>query len=207
MNEVWGATAELAVGLLLCFFGHRLARLALALLGAVVGYLLGGAAYTALLATNPALLKFVSAWAFAVAGAVLFGWLAYSFYVAGVLVLLGSLGWGIGVAVAAAFGWGEVLVVIGGLVGAAVLAGAGSVLNLPRVLIIVTTALVGASAVVSGLQVFASGLPGGLASVPWIGTGDHQLLWWAVQAGLVVIGALVQLRQGGQSSLRAAYAG
>lgn len=206
MQQVWVGAALLAVGLLFCFFGHRIARIALALGGAALGYVCGLVIHVGLSGLlSPATVRVVPAWVVGIVVAALFAWAAYAFYVAGVLVLLGSIGWGIGQLLV---GWVSipdewhvgVSVII-----ALVLAGIGIAANIPRKLLIVGTAVVGAVLAVSAGQQLTGQRISWLSSVTWGSDVQPHLVWLGVFVVLLVAGLAVQWRQHGAASLRAAY--
>lgn len=205
MEQLWGGLVAVGLGLLLCFVGHRLARVALALWGGAVGFIFGLAAYTFGLALLPTLLQPVPQWVSGVVFAVLFAWLAYAFYAAGLILLLGSLGWGLGIALVTALGWAELQVVFG-VIGALVLAGMGLVFDLPRVLMVLVTAIIGASLAVDGLRSLISG-QALLDPVVWAGTLNNGWVWLVAQLALIVIGVVAQSRQRGAKTLKASYSG
>lgn len=198
MDLVWLGVAEIGLGLVFCFLGHSAARVVLALWGAVLGWALGQAATVALVTSLPGwLLPFI--------GAVLLAWLSYAFYAVGVLALMGSIGWGLGVTFARAFAWpswvGTVLAIVIGL-GLVILA---LRLNLPRMLLVVLTALIGAGAIIDGLQLLVGQPLDWLSSSAWQLQLVTYLAWTATFFALAVGGVIVQLRQGSTRTLREAY--
>ncbi len=200
------AILTIALGLFLCLWGYRLARLALALWGAAVGLLLADGVLAMLRAAFPDQARYLSGWFLGLIIAVVFGWLAYRFYAAAVVLLLGSVGWGLGEAVALALGWAG-FAVICAAVGAIALALLGIVLDLPRLVIVIGTSLLGATTAVGGLHTLLDGHVDWLNPASWIGVWNPEWGWFALQIGLVALGLVVQLRQAGRSGLRAAYTG
>lgn len=198
MDLVWLGVAEIGLGLVFCFLGHSAARVVLALWGAVLGWALGQAASVALATSLPG-------WLLPVIGAVLLAWLSYAFYAVGVLALMGSIGWGLGVTFSRAFGWpswvGTVLAIVIGL-GLVILA---LRLNLPRMLLVVLTALIGAGAIIDGLQLLVGQPLDWLSSSAWQLQLVTYLAWTATFFALAVGGVIVQLRQGSTRTLREAY--
>ncbi len=206
MTPVVQAWVEIGLGLIFCYVGYTAARTVIGLWGAAIGLLLGGMVDSwlseriAYLATQPWLHYVI-----VIVVAVVMAWLAFAYYWVGVLVALGSLGWSLGALMsgslhlsgATAFG---ISALVAGL---AVVA--GWVLELPRLLLIVTTALLGAGAVVSG----AAELLG--SRISWLDPGAWglepllQAIWLGGFLLLAVSGAIVQQRGKSQRTLRAAY--
>ena len=206
MQQVWVGAALLAVGLLFCFFGHRVARILLALGGAALGYVCGLVIHVGLSGLlPPATMSAVPPWVVGVVVAAVFAWAAYVFYVAGVLVLLGSIGWGIGQLVV---GWVPSLAgwQLGvSLIIALVLAGIGIAADIPRRLLIVVTAAAGAVLAVGAVQQLTGQRISWLSSLTWGTDLQPHLVWLGIFAVLFVAGLIVQWRQHGAASLRAAY--
>lgn len=206
MQQVWVGAALLAVGLVFCFFGHRIARVALALGGAALGYVCGLVMYAGLgnlVGTGP--VKAIPSWVFGLVIALLFAGAAYAFYVGGVLLLLGSIGFGLGQAVAGWLnipsGWQIGVSVILALV----LAGIGIAADIPRTLMVVGTALLGAILSVSAVQQLTGQRISWLNSLSWGADLQPHLVWLGILVVLAVAGTAVQWRQHGAASLRASY--
>ena len=206
MQEVWVGAAVLGVGLVFCFFGHRIARVALALGGAGLGYVCGLIMYMGLVnLLPPATAKSIPSWAVGAFVALLFAWAAYAFYVGGVLLLLGAIGWGLGQVLVGLLnipaGWetGASIIV------ALVLAGIGIAADIPRKLMIVGTAVLGSILAVSAVQSLTGQRISWLNSLSWGYDLQPHLVWLGVFTVLAIAGAAVQWRQHGSASLRAAY--
>ncbi|PFG15617.1 hypothetical protein ATK74_0137 [Propionicimonas paludicola] len=206
MGPVVQAWVEIGLGLIFCYVGYTAARVVIGLWGAVIGLALGGAADAWLserisyLATQPWLHAVII-----IVIAVAVAWLAFGFYWIGVLAALGSIGWGLGtvlssslhLADATAFG---VTALVAGL---AVVA--GWVLDLPRTLLILITALIGAAAVVSAAAgLFGSRIswfdPHAWALEPWF-----QAAWLGGFLVLAISGVVAQQHGKSERTLRAAY--
>ena len=194
-----------AVGLLFCFRGYAMLRVVMAItggwIGLQVGASLGSVTAGGVGPDSPA------SWAPAIVGAVLLAWLGYAFYSAGVLLFMGSIGYGLGTVAGLALGlsgWQLVLAAVSAAIVAVIVSLATS---LPRLLLIVLTALLGAAAVLSGgLSLAGAGDPdlwtaASLASL--IGQG------WVFNLaflGLAAAGIVVQSRRGSTGGGRTAYA-
>jgi len=198
MTVIWTALPTVLLGLLLCFAGQRVARIGLALLGAVIGYLLGQAGYQAVAEAIPGF-PVLWQWIFAVAGLLVVGGLAYAFYMVGVLVLMGSLGWQLGWWFGGVVEFDSLWTTIMAVAVAVLAVVAGLVLNVPRLLLVLATALAGAFLIVASTPVLL--MP--YAQTDWLTwLNSHATL---VEVGLVVLGGLVQFGVGGKGNLRASY--
>lgn len=206
MGPVAQAWVEIGLGLIFCYVGYTAARVVIGLWGAAIGLLLGGFVQSWLAARIP----YVSTqqWlqvTIVVVVALLAAWLAFAFYWAGVLAALGSLGWALGTVLSTslhldnATGFG-VTALVAGLVVVA-----GWVLELPRLLLILTTALLGAGGVVGGVaELLGSRIswfdPRAWGLEPWL-----QLAWLGGYLALAITGILAQRQGKSEQTLRAAY--
>lgn len=202
--DTWIAVGSIAVGLLLCFRGFAAMRWILALVGAFAGWQVGGWVAT-FIQVDP---DFDTAlrWGAVVFSVVLFGSLAYAFFVTGVLVAVGWLGYAVGDLVAARFGWTGWLAIafpVAIAIGLVVLA---FVTKLPRLLLVLVTGVTGAAAVTAGVLALVEsinliGLD--LSTAP--GLLGYGLLWNLGFLVLAAAGVFVQLRTGKQRNLQAIY--
>lgn len=202
--DTWIAVGSIAVGLLLCFRGFAAMRWILALVGAFAGWQVGGWVAT-FIRVDP---DFDTAlrWGAVVFSVVLFGSLAYAFFVTGVLVAVGWLGYAVGDLVAARFGWTGWLAIafpIAIAIGLVVLA---FVTKLPRLLLVLVTGVTGAAAVTAGVLALVEsinliGLD--LSTAP--GLLGYGLLWNLGFLALAAAGVFLQLRTGKQRNLQAIY--
>ena len=205
MGQVWVGVIEIGLGLVFCFLGQSAARVVLGLWGAVFGYLAGAVLYVALYNWLGACVAVVPDWVFAVALALLLAWLAFAFYAIGVLLSMGAVGWGLGQALSQSMHLPAWLTLSLSLLLAAGLVMAGWTMNLPRLLLIVITAAVGAGAIIDGIQVLIGG------RLPWTEVSFWRLdtntaaLWAGGFLVLVFAGIFVQSRQVSDGTLRDAY--
>ncbi|HEU5345660.1 MAG TPA: DUF4203 domain-containing protein [Ktedonobacterales bacterium] len=150
----WGAwliaLALIVVGLAFVFAGYRLFRLLIPFWGFIVGFdvasIVGRAVFhTQLLASFPG-------WIIAIVVGLIFAALAYVYYYVSVVALAASVGFLLGEALATAFAptATTVALVVGVIIGLA-LAALAIRLNAPKALIVVLTALGGASAAITGV--------------------------------------------------------
>lgn len=202
--ETWIAVGAIAVGLLLCFRGFAAMRWILAMIGGFAGWQLGSWAAT-FIQVDP---DFDTAlrWGAVVFSVILFGSLAYAFFVTGVLVAVGWLGYTVGELVAARFGWTDWLAIATPIVVGIGLIVLALVTKLPRLLLVLVTGVAGAAAVTAGVlalveSVNLTGLD--LSTAP--GLLSYGLVWNLSFLVLAAAGVFVQLRTGKQSNLQAIY--
>ncbi len=184
-----GAGVLILWGLIDCFFGYRVFRFAVALMGALVGALLLSGAAAQWAGGNE-----LAYWIFFGLGAVLGAILSFSFYLVGVFLAGFSLGYVVAVGLVP-FTGPAVTLLAGALAGAVtgLLA-----LVLQRFLISAATAFGGAFRVALGVAFFVEQLEW----QPFLRSPDRvpALLvdrWWitAVMFGLGLCGLIVQLRR------------
>lgn len=200
MSDVVVGVIALSVGALLCFRGYAAMRAVLSALGALAGFGLGAGLVAALTGRPP--LDGVLGWVGALVGALVLGSLAYAFYRVAVVLGMASIGFSVGEGAMVALGvqrsWLALLVgaVVGLLLGVLTLVG-----NLPAVILVVLTALSGASLTVSGVMVLvgASSAKALLAGDAVAGSGP----WWIVaDVVLVLLGVAAQLKDLSRVTLR-----
>jgi Domain of unknown function (DUF4203) len=206
MGQVWTGVIEIGFGLVLCFLGHSAARVVLGLWGAVIGYFGGSLLYIALYQwLGGGWIAAVPEWVFSVALALVLAWLAFAFYAVGVLMSLGAAGWALGQALAQSMHLPAWLTVVLSLLIAAGLVVAGWTLNLPRLLLILVTAVVGAGGIIDGVQVLMGSRLAWTQDSLWRSDTNTALVWSGGFLFLVVAGIVVQSRQHGEGSLRDSY--
>ncbi|MCB0910844.1 MAG: DUF4203 domain-containing protein [Propionibacteriaceae bacterium] len=206
LDQVWVGLAEIGLGLIFCFIGYSAARVVLALWGALVGFLGGILLHALLIQWVPGgMFNIVPWWATAIVAALLTAWLSFAFYTIGVLLSMGAVGWGLGQVVSSALhlpGW---IAFATGLVVAAGLVMVGWTLNLPRVLLIVLTALVGAGGVIDGVQLLLGARLEWLSQAAWQFDLTRHALWGVGYLVVAGLGMYVQFRQSSDDTLRDAY--
>jgi hypothetical protein len=206
MGSVWIGVIEIGLGLVFCFLGYSAARVVLGLWGAVVGYFAGALLYVALLQwLGGGWITAVPEWVFSVVLALVMAWLSFAFYAIGVLFSMGAVGWALGQTIAQGMhlpGW---MVFALALVLAAGLVMVAWTMNIPRLLLILITAVVGAAGVIDGIQLIMGN------RMPWADEGFWRLqtntavLWGAGYLVLVLAGIFFQARQHSGGTLREAY--
>jgi hypothetical protein len=206
MGWVWAGVIEIGLGLVFCFLGHSAARVVLGFWGAIVGYFAGEVLYLAL---NQWLgggwIALIPDWVFAVLMALLLAWLSFAFYAMGVLISMGALGWVLGQGISQAMHLPPWLTFSLSLVIAAGLVMAGWTMNLPRLLLILLTAVVGAGAIIDGVQVLMGGRQPWTDDAYWRLQANSAFLWTGAFLVVLVAGIIVQSRQQAEGNLRSAY--
>ncbi|HRA75071.1 MAG TPA: hypothetical protein PLE12_02410 [Propionicimonas sp.] len=202
--DLWIPIAVMAVGFVLCFMGYAAMRIVFAVLGGLFGWQLG-MLLGALIHIDPAW-DTVALWGGAVLGAILLGTLAYSFYVAGVMLAIGYLGWALGVWLSGTLGvWGWYAVAIaGGL--AVVLVVLAFVTRLPKLLLVLATSLIGSGAMVAGLLALQHLVQ--LDTLRWWNVASlagHGILWNLLFLALAGLGVLAQLKLTNTKDVKALY--
>lgn len=153
---VLGLLAVLA-GLFFCFRGRLTLRLIIPVWGAFAGFALGAGLVAGF--AGERFLGTVLGWIVGLLFAVAFALLAYLYYFAGVVIAMGSSGFALGSALVVALGinWSWLVVTVGILVG--VLFGVLAVVaDLPMLLLVLVSALGGATVAVAGLMLLVGTL-------------------------------------------------
>ena len=185
----------LLIGALFCFVGYRFFRILIAIWGFFAGFNLGTAAMTALF--NNAFLQTTTGIVLGLVIGLVFAVLAYFFYYFAVVLLGATAGYDLGSGLIGAIGLNNpgIISVVVGVAVAVVFAFLILILNLPKLLIMVFTALGGAVAMLVGLLILL-----GQAKVTYLQYGDAIALvraswfWSIVAIALAVLGFLVQWR-------------
>lgn len=146
-----GTMIALLLGLVICFGGYRLFLFLLPIWGFFFGFGLGAQTMQALFGQG--FLATTSGWVVGFFVGAIFGLLSYLFYVVGVGILAGSLGYALGAGFMNLIGidWG-LLVWIVGIVVAVVAIAVTFYFDLQKYVIIVATALGGAGIIVGTLM-------------------------------------------------------
>jgi len=184
----------IAVGALFCFRGFMTMRIVIPIWGAFTGFFLGAGLISAL--TDDGFLGSALAWIVGIAAALLFGAIAYLYYEVSVMLAMGAIGFSIGTSVMVAVGvtWSWLIVLVGVLVGV-VLALAAIVGDLPTVLLVVLTALGGASIIVFGVMLLTGVIDtADLESVSTTQQLEDDWWWYGLYVVIAVVGGIAQIR-------------
>jgi len=185
----------LLIGAAFCFAGYRFFRILIAIWGFFAGFNLGASAMVALFGQT--FLGTATGWVLGIVVGLVIAVMAYFLYYVAIVLLGASVGYAIGSGLMGAIGLNNpgFLSVIVGAALAVILAIVILVLNLPKLLIMVFTAIGGAATIVTGFlllfgQVHTVALQYGFAVVAirasWI--------WSLVVIVLAVVGFLAQWR-------------
>lgn len=189
MSEIIVGLIAVVVGLLLCFRGRGAMRVMLAVWGAFIGFGLGAVLVATL--TDQGYLATALGWVAALVLAVAFAALAYAFFAVAVVLGLTSMGFVLGQALATALGASETWLITGVGVLAGLLLGVLAVVtNLPEVLLVLLSALTGASVAIGGLMLLVGTVD--LDAGSQVDAAGHSG-WHLGQLALAVAGIVVQL--------------
>ena len=194
MDTIVVGIIAVLIGALLCFRGYVTMRLIISLFGAFVGFLLGAGLVAGV--TDSSFGQLALSWLVGIIGAVLFGVLAYFSYQVAVVIGMAAIGFTIGTTVMAAVGVGsQAATVAVGLVAGALLAVIAIATDLPAVILVVLTALAGASVTVAGVMVIAGTIGINRMTAEGVSAEMSRGWWWYVlYGGLALLGIIAQLR-------------
>ena len=184
----------LLVGAAFCFQGYLALRLLIPIWGALVGFSLGAGMVAAW--TDEGFLATTLGWIIGLIVAVVFGLLAYLYYAVSVVIAMGAIGFLVGTSIMYAFDvqW-EWLIVVVGIAAGVLLALLAVVADLPMVLLVVLSAMGGASAIVGAVMLLTGALDtDDFTSDEVIDAAERDWWWTALYIVLAVAGIAVQLR-------------
>lgn len=191
MTDLVFGLLAIVMGLILCLRGQWALRVLIAIWGAFVGLTVGAGLVSAV--TDQGFLDTIWGWIAGVVLAVIFAALAYLYYAIGIVLAMAAMGFVLGGTLASALGitggWLHLLI---GAVCGAVLALVAILANLPQIILIVVSALAGASILTSGIMVVV-GVVKNAENVSEIGFAE-QPWWYAAYLVVAIIGVIVQLR-------------
>lgn len=197
-QTIFVALLLLTLGVLICAAGFRLFVILLPVYAFFAGFLATAEAIQQLFGGG--FLATVASWVFAFFMGLVFAIAAYFFYYAAITILAATVGYELGVGVLAGVGvTAGIAQFIVGVVVALAFAAAIVLLNLPKVLIVVLTALVGAGMILSGILVAFGQVPleslrfgvmGGFIRLSWF----WSLVFLVIAAGGVAVQLLVPAR-------------
>ncbi len=177
----------LLVGVVLAFNGYRLFLVLLPIWGFFFGFGLGAQTITAIFGDG--FLATTTSWVIGFIVALVFAVLSYLFYIVGVAIFAGSLGYALGVGIMGLFGLDLTLITwIVGVVVAIIVAGATLLLNIQKWVILLATSLGGAGVII-GTFMFALGVisPADIgANAVRVAMADS--FWWLL--GFLVLAGL-----------------
>jgi hypothetical protein len=194
LGTIMGAALLLFLGSLIAFAGYRLFLILLPIYGFFFGLSFGAHSVQALFGDG--FLSTTTSWVVGFFVGLAFALLSYLFWVFGVALIAGSLGYAL---VAGFFGLFDadltVLVWIVGVAVGIVFAFGAIVLNLQKVVVIVATALLGAWSVIGTfLFLFTSATPERIADDGVQIVLDNHPVWFLIYALVAVIGMAFQFQ-------------
>jgi hypothetical protein len=189
------------IGLAVCFFGLRFWFILLPVFGAVAGFFVGARVMQDVFGTG--FLSTTVSWIVGIVVAVVFALLSWYVWYAGAIIMAGAVGASLFSGILHALftnPWGGVLFIVA-LVGALVFAVGALILNLPIYIVIVNSALAGASLAIAGLltifgtiEVLELANGATLAVVNETKLGSASWLWLLAWIVLAAAGVYYQLR-------------
>ena len=208
MQDIILGLVAIAAGALFCFAGYLAFRLIIPLWGFFAGFAFGAGLISSI--TGDGFLRTLLGWAVGLGCALVFALLAYLFYEVAVVVAMGSIGFALGtsimVALHVSWTW---LIVLGGVALGVLLAVGAIVAELPMVLLIVLSALGGASAITMGVML----LVGTTDSADFTKDSATEQIdagwWWYVVYGVLALAGVVSQTRGAariRGSMREAWA-
>jgi hypothetical protein len=189
------------IGLVVCFFGLRFWFILLPIFGAITGFYIGARVIQDLFGQG--FLSTATSWIVGIILAIVFALLSWFVWYAGAIIMAGAVGASLASGLLHLLftnPWGWVLFIVA-LIGAIIFAVAALALNLPIYIVIVNSALGGASLAVAGVLVLLGTVTTvELANGATIAVVDEarfqgaSWLWLIVWIVLAVLGILYQLR-------------
>jgi hypothetical protein len=177
MNDVLFALLAIVAGAVFCFAGYRAFRIIIPLWAGFVGFTLGAGIGASLGSDD--FLATTASWVVGVLAAIGFAFVAYLFYEVAVTLAMASIGFALGaslmVALDVRWSW---LVVLAGVLAGGALAAVAIASNLPAILLLVLTAIGGASAITQGIMLLTGALDTGEFDDPSVSSSVSASGWW-----------------------------
>jgi hypothetical protein len=192
VEDVVIGIVAIAAGAVFLVAGYRAFRIVIPVWGFFVGFATGAGAVSAL--TGDALLAKPLGWIAGLLLALLFAAIAYLYYAIAVVLALSSLGFLLGSALMVGLGvtWSWLIILVS-LIIAVAFALVAIATDFPRILLIVVSAVAGATAVVGGLMLFFGAVDSAeLTRADVVDRVDDSVGWWLGYTVLVVAGVVAQ---------------
>ena len=187
--------AVLIMGVLLCFAGYRLFRVLITIWGFFIGFFIGAQIIASIFGQG--FLSTPLAWVVGCVSGLVLAAAACALYAAAFTLLGAGLGYlaGVGLMTASGITSQGSLVVIVGLVFAVSFAIITLALNLAKIVIIVDTALGGASATILGIMLLSGGIQGDFLHIETVRAFLNASPGWVMLWGAIaILGGFFQLR-------------
>lgn len=202
MQDILVGLLAIAAGAILCFNGYITLRFAIPIWGFFVGFATGAGAISAI--TNDAVLAKPLGWMVGFALAVGFSLLAYLYYEVSIVLATGSIGFVIGSSILVALNvpWNWLIVLFAIVLG--ILAGVFAIkTNMPRVVLVVLSALGGAAAIVTGVMLVTGQLDlADLSTRYAVDRIEDGFGWYIAELVLAVAGLTTQMGRVRETDLR-----
>lgn len=197
---VLGGLAILA-GLVLCFRGYGALRFIIAIWGAFVGFSLGAGLVASI--RGESFLASPVGWLAAIVAALVLALLAYLYYAIAVILAMASIGFMLGTTVLVALGIGwNWLIIAAGVVAGILVAVIAVVTNLPMLLLVVLSALAGASAIVGGTMLLVGTVGSADFSAASLTTKIPIYWWWDILYLVLAVAGIVSQYRSTRSRVR-----
>lgn len=208
MQDIVVGLLALGIGALFCFRGYILMRVVIPVWGAFAGFILGAGIVAA--AGDEGFLRSLFAWTLGVVLALVFGLLAYLYYEVSVTIAMATIGFSLGTSLLVALGisWSW-LIVLAGVAAAVVLAMVAIAADIPGALLIVLSALAGATAMTGGILLLLNVIDTAEFTSSATTEQIRDDWWWLlVYVGLAITGVVLQSRAAERlrASLRESWA-
>lgn len=201
MSDVVLGTLAVLAGASFCYRGYLGMRLLIPIWGAFTGFSLGAGLVASI--GGGGLLTSVTGWFVGFAFAIVLAGFAYLYYAVSVVMIMGSTGFlmGAGLMVALDVTWTWLIVLVGLAVGVA-LALIAIVADLPMVVLMLVTALGGATAITAGLMLFAGALDSDdLSRADVVARIETDWWWYVIYLTFAITGIISQTRSAQQLQL------
>lgn len=187
-------TIAMLVGMVLTFNGYKLFLVLLPIWGFFFGFGLGAQTITAIFGDG--FLATTTSWVIGFVVALVFAVLSYLFYIVGVAIFAGSLGYALGVGLMGLFGLDLTLITwIVGVVVAIIVAGATLLLNIQKWVIILATSLGGAGVIIGAFLVALGVINPATLGTNAVRAAMADSFWWLLGfLVLAVLGFAAQVR-------------
>jgi hypothetical protein len=183
----------IAIGAAFCFGGWLMMRVIIPIWGAFAGFVFGAGLVASF--WDEGFLSTATGWLVGFVFAILFGALAYLFYEVAVVLAMAAIGFALAshllVALGVTWSW---LIVLAGIVVAAVLAVIALAGNMPMVILVVLSAFAGAGTIVTGAMLLFGVVDLDQLTVATTQRLDDDWWWYALYLGLAVAGIVTQVR-------------
>ena len=203
MEDIIIGIVAVVAGAVFLVAGYRAFRIVIPIWGFFVGFATGAGAVSAL--TGDAVLAKPLGWIAGLVLALLFAAIAYLYYAIAVVLALSSLGFLLGSALMVGLGvtWNWVIILVS-LTVAVAFALVAVATNFPRILLIVVSAVAGATAVIAGLMLLFGAIDSAeLSRADVVARVEDSVGWWLAYTAMVVGGVVAQSATTPPSSLDA----